>query len=244
MTDAAVDGPERQESGLHTPGRRPWTRFDPSEARGWFAIANDGIIATAGILEGFAGAGSGDGVLLVAASSATIAGMLSVGGAEWAEAAAERDAQLAVIEQESGEILADPEAEYQELAAYYRAKGLTSEVAEEVARQLMDLDPLSAQLESEYGISTVQTSASTVRTGLAAGLAYGIGALIPLLISFFFRSGLESAAIVVAVVISLTITSILSARVGRTHLRRTLRRSLEVGLLTLTISYLVGLVVL
>jgi len=238
-----VDGPERQESGVDTPGRRPWTRFDPSEARGWFAIANDGIIATAGILEGFAGAGSGDGVLLVAASSATIAGMLSVGGAEWAEAAAERDAQLAV-EQESGEILADPEAEYQELAAYYRAKGLTSEVAEEVARQLMDLDPLSAQLESEYGISTVQTSASTVRTGLAAGLAYGIGALIPLLISFFFRSGLESAAIVVAVVISLTITSILSARVGRTHLRRTLRRSLEVGLLTLTISYLVGLVVL
>lgn len=240
MTDAAVDGPEPPESGVHTPGRRPWTRFDPSEARGWFAIANDGIIATAGILEGFAGAGSGDGVLLVAASSATIAGMLSVGGAEWAEAAAERDAQLAVIEQESGEILADPEAEYQELAAYYRAKGLTSEVAEEVARQLMDLDPLSAQLESEYGISTVQTSASTVRTGLA----YGIGALIPLLISFFFRSGLESAAIVVAVVISLTITSILSARVGRTHLRRTLRRSLEVGLLTLTISYLVGLVVL
>nr|WP_161971936.1 VIT1/CCC1 transporter family protein [Acidipropionibacterium jensenii] len=73
---------------------------------------------------------------------------------------------------------------------------------------------------------------------------HAVGALIPLLISFFFPSRMESLAIVAAVVISLTITSVLSARLGRTHLRRTLLRSLGVGLATMAISYLVGLLVL
>lgn len=229
---------------LRASGRWRRVRFDDSEARTWFAIANDGIIATAGILEGFSGAGAGDHVLLTAATTATIAGMLSVGGAEWAEACAERDAQLAVIEQERREIQDHPEAEFQELATYYRGKGLTPEVADEVARQLMERDPLTVQLETEYGISEVHSSATTIRAGVGAGLMYAVGALIPLLISVFFPSGMESLAIVAAVVISLMITSILSARLGRTHLARTLVRSVGVGLLTLAISYLVGLVVL
>jgi hypothetical protein len=62
---------------------------DPNSLRPWSVVANDGIIGTAGILEGFAGAGASHATLLTAATSATIAGMLSAGGSEWAEAAAE-----------------------------------------------------------------------------------------------------------------------------------------------------------
>src|SRR6478672_7973271 len=46
----------------------------------WVVEANDGIIATAGLLEGFAGAGANDQLLITAALAATIAGALSVGG--------------------------------------------------------------------------------------------------------------------------------------------------------------------
>lgn len=229
------------ESVPRAPRRWRWAASDDGEARTWFAIANDGIIATAGILEGFAGAGAGDQVLLTAAATATIAGMLSVGGAEWAEASAERDSQLRASEDEQREIQDNPEAEARELTTYYRDKGLTPEVAEEVSRQLMARDPLSVQLETEYGIREIRT---TLRAGVGAGLVHAVGALIPLLISFFFPSRMESLAIVAAVVISLTITSVLSARLGRTHLRRTLLRSLGVGLATMAISYLVGLLVL
>ncbi|AZZ42154.1 hypothetical protein C0Z11_07525 [Acidipropionibacterium jensenii] len=229
------------ESVPRAPRRWRWAASDDGEARTWFAIANDGIIATAGILEGFAGAGAGDQMLLTAAATATIAGMLSVGGAEWAEASAERDSQLRASEDEQREIQDNPEAEARELTTYYRDKGLTPEVAEEVSRQLMARDPLSVQLETEYGIREIRT---TLRAGVGAGLVHAVGALIPLLISFFFPSRMESLAIVAAVVISLTITSVLSARLGRTHLRRTLLRSLGVGLATMAISYLVGLLVL
>ena len=71
---------------------------DPESLRQWRLVANDGIIATAGILEGFAGAGASHRSLLIAATFSTIAGMLAAGGAEWAEAAGERDSQVTAVE--------------------------------------------------------------------------------------------------------------------------------------------------
>ena len=56
-------------------------RGDRESLRSWTQNANDGIIATAGILEGVAGAGASDRTLITAATTATIVGMLSVGGA-------------------------------------------------------------------------------------------------------------------------------------------------------------------
>ena len=92
---------ERSGSAETHPTARPapldWLRAavaDRESLRAWTQNPNDGIIATASILEGFAGAGAGERTLITAATTATIVGMLSVGGAEWAEAAAERDGQL------------------------------------------------------------------------------------------------------------------------------------------------------
>ena len=100
------------------PGRFAWLRerfTDRSSLLTWSIIANDGIIATAGLLEGFAGAGADDRVLLLAATAATIAGMLAVGGVEWMEASVEREAQLSLVAEEQREIDADPERELADL---------------------------------------------------------------------------------------------------------------------------------
>ena len=67
---------------------------DPQSRRSWSLAGQDGCISTAGLLLGFAGAGVSQYTLLVAGTSAIVAGMLTAGGAKWAEAAAERDAQL------------------------------------------------------------------------------------------------------------------------------------------------------
>src|SRR6187200_372665 len=85
---------------------------DRESLRSWTQVANDGIIATAGILEGFAGAGASNQTLITAGSMATIAGMLAAGGAEWAEAAAEREAQLTAAEEEAAEIARQPGIEH------------------------------------------------------------------------------------------------------------------------------------
>lgn len=213
---------------------------DPESLRAWSVIANDGIIATAGILEGFAGAGAGHATLVTAATSATIAGMLSAGGSEWAEAAAQREGELSIAAEEAADLARQPDAERAELIAYYEAKGLSAELAAEVAKELMARDPLDAQLESEHGILEVTTRADVVRAGVGGAIAYGIGALIPLVITLMAPVEAEPWLILVAAIVSLTLTSIVSARTGHMNLPRTLRRTLTVGISTLVVSYLVG----
>ena len=206
----------------------------------WSIIANDGIIATAGLLEGFAGAGADDRVLLLAACAATVAGMLAVGGVEWMEASVERESQLALIAEEQREIDTDPEQELADLASYFEGRGVSPDLALQVAEQLMAHDPLAAQLDSEHGIREVTSVADTVLAGLGGAMAFGLGALIPLTITLLFPVGIEATAILVAVVISLSLTSVATAKLGETPLWRTLLRSLVVGLGTLLVSYVVG----
>ena len=134
----------------------PWAdlrgRFrDASTYRSWTIEANDGIIATAGLLFGFAGVARSHRLLLFTAAAATIAGWTSVGGASWAEEAAERDAQLLYAKRESTDLATDPHGELEELTRQFREeRGLHPDTAKEVARQLNEHDALAAQLEWEY----------------------------------------------------------------------------------------------
>jgi VIT1/CCC1 family predicted Fe2+/Mn2+ transporter len=208
--------------------------------RSWTIDANDGIIGTSGILEGFAGAGASHSVLVTAASAATIAGALGLGGATWAEAAGEREAQLEVAEEERAELAADPAAEVLELAAYYERKGLSPALAREVAEQLSAEDPLAAQLESEHGIDQVMSRTETVVEGVSAAIAFALGAAVPLAITLAVSTAVESWAILVAAVASLTLTSLVASGAGDLSVRRTLVRTLVVGVGTLGVSYLAG----
>jgi vacuolar iron transporter family protein len=213
---------------------------DPDSLRNWSLVANDAIIATAGILEGFAGAGATHTTLVTAATLATVAGMLSAGGAEWAEAAAEREAHLSAADEETAELARQPEVELAELVAYYEAKGLDPELAHEVADRLMERDPLDAQLESEHGILEVMSRAEVVRAGVGSVVAYAVGAAIPLVITLTVPVSVEAWAVLLAVLVSLTATSIVGARTGRMNVARTLVRTLAVGIGTMAVSYLVG----
>lgn len=224
-----------------------WDRFrnrmtDAASLRAWTVEANDGVIATAGLLEGFAGAGASDSLLIMAASAATIAGALGLGGAKWAEEAAEREAQLRLIAEEEAELAANPDDEIAELAGYWEGKGLTSDVARQVAEQLSARDALAAQLESEHGIDEVMPAAYPVWAGITAALAFAVGAGIPLLITIFVPVAVETWAILLAVIVALTLTSIVSARTGHLSVARTLARTLAVGVGTMGVSYLAGLV--
>jgi VIT1/CCC1 family predicted Fe2+/Mn2+ transporter len=213
---------------------------DRESLRSWTQVANDGIIATAGILEGFAGAGASNHTLVTAATTATIAGTLTVGGLGWAEAAAEREAQLTAAEEEAAEIAYQPGVEHAEVVAYYEAKGLTPQLARDVADQLMARDAVAAQLESEHGILEVTSRAATIRAGVGSGIAYLLGAAIPLVVTVAVPVAVESWVVLGAVCVSLIVTSSIGARTGHSHVSRTIVRALTVGLGTMAVSYLVG----
>lgn len=211
--------------------------------RQWAVDANDGIIATAGLLEGFAGAGASDQVLITAATAMIVAGSLGLGGAKWAEEASELDAERRLIAQEIADLAASPDEELAELADFWERKGLTPDVAKQVADQLSAKDALAAQLEFEHDIDSPTPHWQPLWAGITSGLAFFFGALIPLLITIFVPVRIEVWAIVVAVVLSLTLTSWLASRAGHMSLKRTLTRSISVGVGTMVISYLVGLLV-
>lgn len=213
---------------------------DDASLRSWTAVANDGIIATAGILEGFAGAGASDRALLIAATVATFAGMLAAGGAKWAEIDAEREAHLKAAADEAASLAAQPEAELDELIAHYKAKGLSPELARAVAEQLSAHDAIAAQLESEHGIIEVISRRDAIVAGFGALIAYLIGASIPLAITALAPVAIETWAIVMAVAISLVVTSVVGARAGQMDVTRTVARTLVVGLGTIAISYALG----
>jgi VIT1/CCC1 family predicted Fe2+/Mn2+ transporter len=223
----------------------PWAdlraRFrDASTHRSWTIDANDGIIATAGLLFGFAGAGASNRVLLFTAAAATIAGGLSVAGASWAEQAAERDAQLLYAKRESDDLAADPQGELEELTRHWEERGLTPETAREVARQLSEHDALAAQLEWEYSFAEPVPATFPIWFGVGAGLAYMIGALVPLLITYFAPVDVEPWAILGAVMVTLVLSALLASRTGQLMPRRMLARTLVVGVLTMAVSYIAG----
>jgi vacuolar iron transporter family protein len=217
---------------LYLQDRRSW--------RAWSLAAQDGIIATAGILLGFAGAGAGDATLLVAATAATVAGMLSAGGANWSQAAAERESQLSALEEERTDVEEWRGAARAEVIEHYRQKGLDRDLAIRVVDQLMVRSPLKAALETEHGVLGFTSRAEVHFTGIGSSLAYALGAAIPFAMTFYLPVEIEAWVIFLAVLLSLTLISIVGARAGGMNAPKTVLRTLVVGVLTISVSYLVG----
>lgn len=213
---------------------------DRRSRRMWSLAARDGIITTAGVLLGFAGAGASDTTLIMAATAATVAGVLTAGGAEWAEASADREAELHALAEEIEEHRHARSGQKAELVQYYRDKGLSPTLAEEVARQLMVRSPLKAALESEHGILELTSRTEVWLTGITASLAYLLGAAIPFAMTFLLPVDVETWVILLAVLVSLTLTSIAGAQAGRMYVWSNILRTLVIGAGTIGISYAVG----
>jgi len=214
---------------------------DRTSWRAWSLAAQDGIIATAGILLGFAGAGAGDRTLMVAATAATVSGMLSTGGANWSQAAAEREGQLAALNEERTDIAEWQQADSRaEVVEYYEQKGLDRDLAIRVVDQLMVRSPLKTALEYEHGILELTSRAEVLLTGVFTSLAYAMGAAIPFVMTFYLPVNIETWLIFGAVLVSLTLTSVVGALTGVMNVRKTILRTLTVGVLTISVSYLVG----
>ncbi len=205
--------------------------------------ANDGIIATAGIVEGFIGAGFDRGAMFLATFFALVAGAISIGAARYGEAAAARDEIVATLAEEQRRISLDPAEELAELADHYRAKGLPADLADQVAAALTRADPVRAHAEAEYGIDPADAITNPVMVGVLAGAGFGLGALIPLVTASLAEEGRRALLTFVAVIVSLTITAFVQARAGHTAVARTVVRTVLIGVVAMGVTYAIGLLI-
>jgi VIT1/CCC1 family predicted Fe2+/Mn2+ transporter len=217
-----------------------WARIDNARVREHVVDANDGIIASAGIVEGLLGAGATRTILLVASLAAMIGGGFGLAGMRYSEAADERDAEHAILEAERRRIALTPAEEETELADLYQARGLSPQLARAVAAELSAGDPLAAHAETEYGIVLRDHPAAPMATALLAGLAFAIGAGVPLLVVLLSPPAWRSAATILAVAVALSLTALLIASLGGTNIPRTMLRTVSIGVATMLVTYLGG----
>ncbi len=152
---------------------------------GWLRAAvlgaNDGIVSTASLIVGVAAAEASRNSVLVAGMAGLVAGAMAMAAGEYVSVSSQSDTENADLERERKELASDREFEQAELAAIYVQRGLDTELARQVAAQLMAKDALGAHARDELGISDT-LSARPVQAALASACSFTVGATLPLLL--------------------------------------------------------------
>ena len=198
--------------------------------------ANDGIVSTAAIVLGVAGATDERGPIILAGLVGLMAGAMSMAAGEYVSVSTQRDTERAVLDVERRELEETPDEELAELAAIYAAKGLDEDLARKVAVQLTAKDALGAHAEAELGLDPYGLT-NPWHAALASFVSFVVGALIPLL-GVVVSS--QAWVTVVAVVIALAVTGSVSARLGKAPVARAVVRNIAGGLLAMAVTYLLG----
>jgi VIT1/CCC1 family predicted Fe2+/Mn2+ transporter len=201
--------------------------------------ANDGIVSTAGLVMGVAGATIERTTILVAGIAGLVAGALSMAGGEYVSVSTQRDTERAMLSLETQELRTMPDEEERELADIYRRKGLSPGLAARVARELTAHDPLRAHAEAELGIDPGSLTSPWQAAG-ASLLAFTAGALLPLLAITLPPASVRIWICVASVVASLALTGWVSARLGNARRWKAVMRNVGVGSLTMGVTYGIG----
>ena len=184
---------------------------------GWLRAAvlgaNDGIVSTASLLVGVAAANASHATLLMTGAAALVAGAMSMAAGEYVSVYSQADTEKADLERERAELHKDPDAELRELTAIYAARGLTTDLAHQVAVQLTAHDALATHARDELGISDA-FSAKPLQAALASAASFAVGALLPLGIAAFAPASTLIAWIAVGSLLSLAVLGVASARAG------------------------------
>jgi vacuolar iron transporter family protein len=201
--------------------------------------ANDGIVSTAGIVVGVAGATGDRHTILIAGVAGLFAGALSMAAGEYVSVSTQRDTEQALLAKERRELLEEPEEELAELAYMYEQKGLSPELAIRVAEELTERDALAAHAEVELGIDPGDL-ANPWHAAWASMTAFTVGALLPLLTITLASASTRLWVTVGSVVAALALTGYVSAWMGEADPRRAVLRNVGGGLLAMLVTYLIG----
>ncbi|MER0444893.1 VIT family protein [Streptomyces sp. Edi4] len=201
--------------------------------------ANDGIVSTAGLVVGVAGATDDRSALLTAGLAGLLAGSMSMAAGEYVSVSTQRDSEKAALAMERRELRESPEAELAELTGLLAERGLSEEVAREAALQLTERDALRAHARVELGIDPDELT-NPWHAALASFLAFTAGALLPLLAIVLPPSSVRLYVTVTSVLAALALTGWWSARLGAAPANRAVLRNVGGGAVAMGVTYAAG----
>jgi VIT1/CCC1 family predicted Fe2+/Mn2+ transporter len=210
---------------------------------GWLRAAvlgaNDGVVSTASLIVGVASASGTQAAIVTAGIASLVAGGMSMAAGEYVSVSSQADLESAAVEVERRELAEDHVGEKKELANIYVKRGLSKELANDVADQLMEHDALDAHLRDELGI-TDKTKPRPLQAAFASATSYASGAILPLLTVFIAPHAWLAACVAGVSLIVLAILGAVAARTGGANMAIGALRVLIWGSLAMAVTGALG----
>lgn len=222
----------------------PHQELHKSHRAAWLRAAvlgvDDGIVSTASIMLGVFAAHQSSSVTMTAGVAALVAGALSMAAGEYVSVSSQRDSELADIAIERKSLAENPDEELTELALIYEQRGLSPNLARQVAEQLHEHDAVMAHARDELGIDH-QDLANPAQAALASAAAFSLGAIIPIAATLIAPSGSAGAwAIVGSSLVALGISGAVGAFIGGGRRILAASRVFFGGGIAMAITYIIG----
>ena len=205
---------------------------------------NDGLVSNLALVMGFAGAATGNDIIVLAGVAGLLAGAFSMAAGEYVSMQSQKELFQRQIDLEREELRFMPEKERGELAALYRAKGLSEDEADMVASRLMQ-DPehaLDTKIREELGLDPDELG-SPWGAAAYSFTAFGLGAFIPLA-PFLLTSGLTAIAVSVGLALGalFVVGALVSLLTGRSLVFSGIRQ-VSIGGAAALVTYVVGSII-
>jgi VIT1/CCC1 family predicted Fe2+/Mn2+ transporter len=203
---------------------------------------NDGLLSNLSLVMGVAGAELDGRAILITGLAGLLAGASSMALGEWLSVQSSRELHSRQLAIEKHHLVEIPEVEHEEFVQMYKAKGLSDDLAREVAAQLMENpdQALDTMAREELGINPDDLGGSAWQAAGASFVLFAVGAIVPVT-PFLFLTGMS------AVITSLVASGIALFLIGAGITRLTGRsilfagtRQLLFGMAAAGVTYAVG----
>lgn len=201
--------------------------------------ADDGIVSTASLMLGMVAASTSTQATLTAGFAGLIAGALSMAAGEYVSVSSQRDSERSDLRMEADELKAFPKEELHELQDIYMRRGLTPELAHQVAVQLHEHNALAAHARDELGIDH-ESLAKPLQAAVSSAASFAFGAFLPLLAALLWRGPAASWAIVITALVALCVSGGVGAFIGGGNRWRAALRVLAGGGLAMLVTSIIG----
>lgn len=224
--------PHSQHAEQHVIHRTGWLRAS-------VLGANDGIISVTSLILGMAASGATSQTLLITSVAGLISGAISMAAGEYISVKSQSDIEEADLKTEAIELRNNPHLELKELTQIYISRGLSAELAHQVAIQLSAHNALEAHARDEIGINEM-TSAKPIQAAWSSALSFSMGALLPMLAIYLSVEGYIQTSVVIVSVLSLGLLGAISSYFAGTSLMRGSIRVTVWGILAMLFSSWIG----
>ena len=201
--------------------------------------ANDGIVSTASLIIGVAASSAEKAPILIAGVAGLVAGAMSMAAGEYVSVSSQADTESADLARERRELAEEPEMELAELTKIYRERGLTGDLAKQVAVALTAKDALGAHARDELGLAEMHR-ARPVQAALTSAATFAVGAGLPLLTAIMLPLGSLPIGVSLASLLFLMLLGGIGARAGGAPLGKGVLRVTFWGVMAMAVTYAIG----